>query len=94
MSYSQFSLFPVSAAKVRGAELVWAFWTQESCLSAFLLVFLHSVLNAIWFTAMVLLFATLTSMASGKGFQRWLKGVTGVVFIGFGVKLATVRASL
>ncbi|MEL7153775.1 MAG: LysE family translocator [Pseudomonadota bacterium] len=64
-----------------------------SAVSAFLLVFLHSVLNAIWFTTMVLLFATLTSMASGDGFQRWLKGVTGVVFIGFGVKLATVRAS-
>ncbi len=27
----------------------------------------------------------------GKRFQRWLKGVTGVVFIGFGVKLATLK---
>ena len=59
--------------------------------SAFLLVLLHSMLNMIWFAAMVLLFARLTAVARSGSFQRWLKGVTGVVFVGFGVKLATFR---
>ena len=57
--------------------------------SAFILVILHSLINAIWFGAMVVLFARLTSIAQSGAFQRWLKGVTGAVFIGFGVKLAT-----
>ena len=60
--------------------------------SDFFLVFLHSAPNAIWFGAMVLLFARLTGAAKRPAFQRWLKGITGAVFVGFGVKLATVRA--
>ncbi|MEM6545045.1 MAG: LysE family translocator [Pseudomonadota bacterium] len=59
--------------------------------SAFFLVFLHSVINAIWFGAMVILFARLMKVAQTGSFQRWLKGVTGAVFVGFGVKLATFR---
>jgi RhtB (resistance to homoserine/threonine) family protein len=59
--------------------------------AAFLLVVIHSAINALWFTAMVLLLARLTAMARNDRFQRWLKGVTGVVFIGFGAKLATYR---
>ena len=55
---------------------------------AFFLVFLHSVLNALWFGAMVLLFARLASLAGSGRFQHWLKGTTGAVFIGFGVQLA------
>ena len=62
--------------------------------AAFLLVALHSVINALWFTAMVLLFARLVKFAGSGAFQRWLKGVTGVVFIGFGIKLATFRPGL
>ncbi len=61
--------------------------------SAFLLVFIHSMLNMLWFGAMVVLFNRLARAARGPGFQRWLKGVTGLVFIGFGVKLATLRPS-
>lgn len=64
---------------------------EASAASAFVLVFIHSMINAIWFAAMVLLLARLTAMARSGGFQRWLKGVTGVVFIGFGVKLASYR---
>ncbi|MCP5082804.1 MAG: LysE family translocator [Alphaproteobacteria bacterium] len=59
--------------------------------ASFTLVFIHSVLNLVWFSAMVLLFARLTGAARNSTFQRWLKGVTGVVFIGFGAKLATLR---
>ena len=59
--------------------------------SAFLLVATHSAINAVWFTAMVLLLGSLTQVAQNSTFQRWLKGVTGVVFIGFGLKLASYR---
>lgn len=59
--------------------------------SAFFLVMIHSLINAIWFSAMVILFARLMKVAQHGSFQRWLKAVTGVVFIGFGLKLATYR---
>lgn len=60
--------------------------------NVFLLVFLHSMINLIWFSAMVLLFARLTRFAASGRVERWIKAVTGVVFIGFGLKLATIRA--
>ena len=59
--------------------------------SAFVLVLLHSLINAIWFGAMVILLARLTRVAQNGTFQRWLKGVTGAVFIGFGASLASYR---
>jgi threonine/homoserine/homoserine lactone efflux protein len=61
--------------------------------SAFLLVFLHSMINLIWFTVMVLVIAKLGTFARNGRAQRWLRGLTGVVFIGFGAKLATFRAT-
>lgn len=64
----------------------------ETALStSFLLIFIHSTLNAIWFGLMVILFSGLTQFARNGNFQRWLKGVTGTVFIAFGVKLASFR---
>lgn len=66
---------------------------ETSALSAFTLVFLHSMINAVWFGAMVALFAKLTLIAGGGRFQRGLKGVTGVVFVFFGVQLASYRPS-
>ncbi|SIT11146.1 LysE family translocator [Paracoccus saliphilus] len=62
--------------------------------SAFLLVFVHSAINVIWFGAMVMLFSRLTGLARSNRVQRWLKGVTGIVFIGFGAKLASWRAAI
>lgn len=59
--------------------------------SGFVLVTLHCLINAVWFGVMVVLFARLTRMARSGSFQRWLKGVTGAVFIGFGIKLASYR---
>jgi threonine/homoserine/homoserine lactone efflux protein len=60
--------------------------------SAYMLVAVHSLLNIVWFSAMILLLARLKSSVAANGaFQRWLKGVTGAVFIAFGVKLATFR---
>ena len=59
--------------------------------AAFMLVCLHALINAVWFAAMVMLLARLTRYATSGRFQRSLKAVTGAVFIGFGVKLATFR---
>ncbi len=65
--------------------------TEGALWASFMLVFIHSVINFIWFAAMVLLFARLTKATRNSSFQRWLKGITGVVFIGFGVKLASLK---
>jgi len=59
--------------------------------SAFLLVCVHALINAVWFTAMILLFARLTQAARSGRFQRWLKAVTGVVFVAFGARLAALN---
>lgn len=68
--------------------------TDHPAAWAFLLVFLHSLVNIIWFSLIILLFHKLTRLTRQGAFQRWLKGITGVVFIGFGLKLATYRPSV
>jgi threonine/homoserine/homoserine lactone efflux protein len=59
--------------------------------AAVLLVSVHALLNALWFTAVILLFARLAGAARSGRFQRWLKGVTGVVFVAFGARLAALN---
>lgn len=59
--------------------------------SAYLLIVVHSMINAVWFGTMVLMFSRLSGLARSGRFQRWLHGVTGAVFIGFGLKLASLR---
>ncbi|WP_447958052.1 hypothetical protein [Vreelandella sp. EE7] len=51
----------------------------------------HATVNLVWFSAMILLLSQLKGLASSVGFTRWLKSVTGVVFIGFGAKLAFLK---
>ncbi|MCL6415704.1 LysE family translocator [Aestuariirhabdus sp. Z084] len=58
---------------------------------AFLLVTVHSLINLLWFSSMVLLFSRLVSASKNPVFQRVLQGVTGVVFIGFGAKLMALQ---
>ncbi len=65
--------------------------TQGALGASFTLVFVHSMLNLVWFSAMVVLFSRLANAARDRAFQKWLKGITGVVFIGFGAKLATLK---
>jgi threonine/homoserine/homoserine lactone efflux protein len=66
--------------------------TPNAIGASFVLVFIHSVLNLVWFSTMVLLFSRLVGAVRNSAFERWLKGITGVVFIGFGVKLASLKA--
>ena len=67
---------------------------ETTAASSFMLVFIHSLINGVWFGAMVLLFSRLTKVARNGSFQRWLKGVTGVVFVGFGLKLASFKPNI
>jgi len=59
--------------------------------TAFILVFIHSLLNIVWFSSMVILLSRIKQLTKSSNFSRWLKSVTGVVFIGFGVKLASLK---
>lgn len=59
--------------------------------SAFLLVVLHSLINLVWFSGMIILLARMKQVAHNSTFTRWLKSVTGAVFIGFGAKLAFLK---
>ncbi|WP_292896817.1 LysE family translocator [Nitratireductor sp.] len=63
----------------------------DATLWAFALVVIHSLLNIVWFSSLVLLFSGLKSIGSNVRMQRGLKALTGTVFIGFGLKLATMR---
>lgn len=66
---------------------------QAAASAAFLLVCVHALLNMLWFGAIVLLFARIAQAPVSPRLRRWLKGATGAVFVGFGVKLATMRAA-
>lgn len=59
--------------------------------SAFVLVSLHALINFFWFSAMVLLVARIGKLTYSFVIQRWMKSITGAVFIGFGAKLASLR---
>ncbi len=65
---------------------------EVTATNVFLLVFIHSSINGIWFFGMVLLLSKLVGVTQSTTVQRWIKGVTGVIFIGFGAKLASLKA--
>lgn len=65
---------------------------SDAVLNAYLLVTVHAVLNMLWFSGLVLLFARLSRASRGERFQRGLKAVTGLVFVGFGAKLLTLQS--
>ncbi|QEW08364.1 LysE family translocator [Nitrincola iocasae] len=65
----------------------------ESAYQVYFLVSAHAFINLVWFSAMVFLLARLKDLTSSASFTKWLKSVTGVVFIGFGAKLAFLNAA-
>lgn len=64
----------------------------DTMTASLMLVTMHALCNVVWFSGMVLLMGRLTQASRSPVFQRWLKSITGIVLIGFGVKLATARA--
>lgn len=64
-----------------------------SALNAFSLVFIHSILNLLWFVTMVFILSRAKSVVLSSRFVQWLKTVTGFVFIAFGAKLALLKVS-
>ena len=61
--------------------------------SAYSLVTAHSLVNVVWFSAMVFTLAKVKSVTGHPKFKVWLSSITGVVLIGFGTKLALAKNS-
>lgn len=61
---------------------------EASIGAASLLVVLHVSIAFIWFMALILLFSRVASWSGNPIVSRWIKGVTGAVFVLFGVQLS------
>jgi len=57
-------------------------------LSALLLVVIHSALNAVWFSLMILFFGYFDRTCANVLYQRVMRGITGAALLGFGGALA------
>ena len=64
---------------------------ESAILYGFILVSIHAFMNAIWFSAMVLILSRIRAVASKEIYQKLLKGITGIIFIIFGGKLITLK---
>ncbi|MEP1444995.1 MAG: LysE family translocator [Gilvibacter sp.] len=61
---------------------------NSSALNAYSLVSAHVVVNSLWFIGMVFTLSKVKSATDNPKFKIWLNSITGLVFIGFGAKLA------
>lgn len=61
--------------------------------AAYVLVCAHAAINVLWFSAMVVLLARLKKFSQSSTVSRWLKSITGIVFIAFGAKLAALKVT-
>jgi threonine/homoserine/homoserine lactone efflux protein len=57
----------------------------------FLLAAIHGVLGAVWFAALIAATSPLKRWLARTAVVRWIDRVTGVVFLGFGLRLALDR---
>jgi len=64
---------------------------NEGIMSAYALVAAHSVVNFAWFSLMVVMLSRIKNSTNNQVFKRWLNSITGIVFIGFGSKLALMK---
>lgn len=64
---------------------------NESVINAYALVTMHSIVNFLWFSTMIFMLSRLKNATNNTRFKRWLNSITGVVFIGFGFKLALMK---
>ena len=65
---------------------------NESAVNAYVLVTAHSLVNFVWFSLMVLMLSRIKSVSNNLLFRRCLNFITGIVFIGFGSKLALMKS--
>jgi threonine/homoserine/homoserine lactone efflux protein len=65
---------------------------NESAINAYVLVTAHSLVAFVWFTLMVSMLSRIKNVANNMLFKRWLNFITGIVFIGFGSKLALMKS--
>ena len=66
---------------------------DASAFSAYTLVTAHATVNVVWFTAMVFTLTKVKRATNSPRFKVWLNAITGVVFIGFGARLALAKNS-
>lgn len=64
---------------------------NESSINAYALVSAHAIVNFVWFSTMVLMLSRIKKATNNVRFKRWLNAITGIVFIGFGTKLALMK---
>lgn len=65
--------------------------TNEGATNAYVLVTAHSIVNFVWFSTMVFMLSRIKKTTNNAQFKKWLNSITGVVFIGFGSKLALMK---
>lgn len=65
---------------------------NEGVVNAYTLVTAHAIVNFVWFSIMVYTLSCIKVAANNARFKRWLNSITGVVFIGFGSKLALMKS--
>jgi threonine/homoserine/homoserine lactone efflux protein len=65
---------------------------EPPLLPSLLLGVVHDVEGIVWFTILILIVGRAADWFSRINVRRWLDRVTGIVFIGFGVRLALEKA--
>ena len=63
----------------------------DGVVNAYALVTAHTIVNFVWFSVMVIMLSRLKGATNNARFKKWLNSITGVVFIGFGSKLALMK---
>ncbi|WOH36390.1 LysE family translocator [Thalassotalea fonticola] len=64
---------------------------SDNAINAYALVTAHSLVNFVWFSVMILMLSRVKNATNNAMFKKWLNSITGVVFIGFGSKLALME---
>ncbi len=64
---------------------------NDNALSAYVLVSAHATINFVWFSMMVMLLSRVKKAVDNIKVRKWLNSITGVIFIGFGAKLALLK---
>lgn len=64
---------------------------SEDVINAYLLVIIHSTINFVWFSSMIFMLSRLKKSTNNAQFKKWSNSIVGIVFIGFGSKMAFMK---